>query len=269
MMTWGFGVTQRNPNTALSRQARGRACALALVALMAAGCDLPGKPNPDDRPKVPDQILSFAPLFGQNCAGCHGADGVLGPAPPLNDALFLAIISDEELTKVIHDGRAGTPMPPFAQERGGELTDQQIKVLVDGLKSKWGDGEKAGQALPAYAITKVEGVQSAPGSRERGQEVFARACAGCHGSMGKGEVHQGELRDAINDPAFLALISDQALRRIIITGRPDLGMPTYAEQDRRPKDFQPLTSAEIDDLVALLADWRATGNVGGRMVTQP
>ena len=53
-------------------------------------------------------------------------------------------------------------------------------------------------------------------------------------------------------PAFLALISDQASRRIIITGRPDLGMPNYAETDGRPEDFQPLTSAEIDDLVALL-----------------
>jgi mono/diheme cytochrome c family protein len=262
-------VTQYSSNMVLGRQTLGRICALALVALIAVGCDLPGKPNPADRPKVPDQILSFAPLFGQNCAGCHGADGEFGPAPPLADALFLAIISDEELTKVVHDGRTGTPMPPFAQERGGELTDQQIKVLVDGLRSKWGEGAKAGQSLPAYALTKVEGVQSAPGSRERGNDVFARACAGCHGSLGKGVVHEGEIHDTINDPAFLALISDQALRRIIITGRPDLGMPTYAEKDGRPKDFQPLTAAEIDDLVALLADWRATGNVSGRMAAKP
>jgi hypothetical protein len=46
-------------------------------------------------------------------------------------------------------------------------------------------------------------------------------------------------------------------------------MPSYAENDGRPKDFQPLTSAEIDDLVALLADWRATGNVTGRTAAQP
>jgi mono/diheme cytochrome c family protein len=247
----------------------GWACALAGVAIFAAGCDLPGKPNPDDRPKVPDQIVSFAPLFQQNCAGCHGADGTLGPAPPLNDGIFLAIISDEELTKVVHDGRSGTPMPPFAKERGGELTDQQVKALVDGLKSTWGDSANAGQSLPAYALTKVEGVQSAPGSRERGEEVFGRACAGCHGKNGAGKVRDGEPHDAINAPAFLALISDQALRRIIITGRPDLGMPTYAGKTGRPKDFQPLTSAEIDDLVALLADWRATGNVTGRTAAKP
>jgi len=243
--------------------------ALALIALVAAGCDLPGKPNPDDRPKTPDQILSFAPLFRQNCAGCHGADGQLGPAPPLNDPMFLAIISNEELTNVVHNGRAGTPMPPFAQERGGVLTDKQIKVLVDGLRAKWGDRAIAQQSLPAYAITKGEGVQSTPGSRKRGEEVFARACASCHGPNGIGVVVEGERQDAVNVPAFLALISDQALRRIIITGRPDLGMPTYAEDNQRPKDFQPLTSAEIEDLVTLLADWRATGSVVTRTAAQP
>ena len=36
---------------------------------------------------------------------------------------------------------------------------------------------------------------------------------------------------AINAPAFLALISDQALRRIIITGRPDLGHAELRRQE--------------------------------------
>ena len=61
---------------------------------------------------------------------------------------------------------------------------------------------------------------------------------------------------AIHDAAFLALISDQALRRYAITGRPDLGMPSFSETSGRDDDFQSLTAAEIDDLVALLASWR-------------
>jgi cytochrome c oxidase cbb3-type subunit 3/ubiquinol-cytochrome c reductase cytochrome c subunit len=233
----------------------------ALGALVVAcGCVPPGKPNPADKPIMPDQILDFDRLYATNCAGCHGAGGKLGPAPPLKDAMFVDIVPDDALLQVIRAGRAGTPMPPFAKEQGGALTDAQIKVLAEGIKSNWKSKEPPAQSLPAYALTKTAGVQVSPGSRERGTEVFARACAGCHGQSGAGVEHEGVLTNAINVPAFLALISDQAVRRIIITGRSDLGMPNYAEHDGRPDDFKPLTSAEIDDLVALVADWRATGS---------
>jgi cytochrome c oxidase cbb3-type subunit 3 len=209
----------------------------------------------------PDKIMDFDKLFATNCAGCHGSGGELGPAPPLNDPLFALIISDAELTQVINNGRAGTPMPAFSRDNGGPLTEAQVRVLVDGIKAHATLMDPPEPAPPQYSLTKGAGVQRAPGSRERGVEVFARACAGCHGPNGEGGERNGARGGAINVPAFLALISDQALRRIIITGRPDLFMPTYAEQTGRPDDFQPLTSAEIDYLVALLADWRAAGSV--------
>jgi len=175
--------------------------------------------------------------------------------------LFVAIVSHEELLRVIQNGRRGTPMPPFAHENGGSLTSAQVNVLAEGIKSRWKSDAPFEPAPPAYALAKGEGVHSTLGSRERGAAVYERACAGCHGPNGAGGARNGLAGGAINAPAFLALTSDQALRRIIITGRPDLGMPTYAEQDGRPDDFQPLSSAEIDDLDALLADWRAIGNV--------
>jgi len=236
-----------------------RRTAWALIVCALAGCEPPGKPNPADKPVMPDQILDFDELFAMNCAGCHGAGGELGPAPPLNDPLFVEIVPEELLTSVIQDGRAGTPMPPFDRQQGGTLTDEQIQVLVKGIKHKWKSNEDLPPDPPAYLLTKAEGVQSNPGSRERGAQVFARACAACHGENGVGVDADGVVANAINVPAFLALISDQALRRIIITGRSDLGMPNFAAHDGRDENFQPLTSAEIDDLVALLADWRATG----------
>jgi hypothetical protein len=94
--------------------------------------------------------------------------------------------------------------------------------------------------------------------------VFARACAGCHGPQGQGGKNGGRQVGAINNPAFLALISDQELRRLAITGRPDLGMPAYDGKEGRPPDFRPLTSAEINDLVALLASWRLGGPANGK-----
>jgi mono/diheme cytochrome c family protein len=224
-----------------------------LWLLLGSGCDLPGKPKPADKPISADQVVDFDGLYRQNCAGCHGADGKLGPAPPLNNTVFLSIVPDRVLLGVINDGRPGTPMPAFAQSKGGPLTDAQVKALATGIKPRWGATPSAHGAGPPYLVAATAAI----GDKNRGARVFGRACAVCHGALGKG----GESDDnggagAINDPAFLALISDQALRRYAITGRPDLGMPDYADKTARADDYQPMTSDEITDLVALLASWR-------------
>jgi len=232
-----------------------------LLLALVVGCAPRGKPDPKDQPITPDQITDFDQLFAANCAGCHGASGDLGPAPPLNDHLFVAIISDEELFRVIRDGRPGTPMPAFATEKGGSLTDAQVKALAAGIKSRWKPTMPLGETPPAYALSAAAAGQLAPEAAERGAKIYASACASCHGPNGGGGEHTEQNGGAINAPAFLSLISDQALRRIIITGRPDLGMPNYAEQEGRSADFHSLTSAEIDDLVALLAHWRTNGAV--------
>jgi mono/diheme cytochrome c family protein len=227
-----------------------------LTFLTGSGCDFPGRPNEADRPIPANQVVDFATLYGQHCAGCHGAGGKLGPAPPLNDETFLAIVPDSVLLGVISEGRPGTPMPAFARESGGTLTDAQVKVLAEGLKPRWGKSHVGRGSLPPYSVAKAKASDS---RNERGEQVFRRACAGCHGSEGQG----GKKAGAINNPAFLALISDQALRRYAITGRPDLGMPDHAGKAGRADDFQPLTSAEIGDLVGLLARWRQTGSGSG------
>ena len=237
---------------------------IAVASLMAAlvagafGCrdDLPGKPNPEDRPQTPAEITDFGVLFARNCSGCHGADGTLGPAPPLNDPLFLAIVPDEVLHDVVTRGRPGTPMPAFSRRLAGALTDEQIEIVAAGLKRQWKDDPRPPAELPSYAITKSDAPPVAA-AIERGEQTFAQACALCHGENGEG-AGEGESPGRINDPVLLTLFSDQVLRRIIITGRPDLGMPNFAGTDGRDSDFKPLTNEQIDDLVALFAHWRSS-----------
>ena len=240
-----------------------RCALLGLWLLLCTGCDFPGRPDPNNRPEPENKVVAFEPLFRRNCAGCHGADGQLGPAPPLNDPIFLAIMPDAELLQVIRSGRPGTPMPAFAHEHGGDLTDAQVTALAEGIKSHWKAAPSTRTDLPEYLLAKSsEGV--AAGDRQRGAEIFARTCADCHGVRDEsGKLAEG-MAGPIDDPSFLALISDQALRRIIITGRPDLGMPNYSESDGRADDFQPLTSADIEDLVALLASWRTRTEVAAK-----
>jgi mono/diheme cytochrome c family protein len=231
---------------------------------MLTGCEpphLPGKPDPADRPRTPSQILAFDELFAHNCAGCHGVQGKLGPAPPLNDPLLLNIVSVEQLSAVIESGRRDTPMPAFLRAHGGTLTDEQVAVLAAGLLKHWKTDQKFAEPLPAYQVAASDNDADTAGQVDRGKQVFARACAKCHGENGEGG-HVG----AINDPDFLAIISDQALRRIVITGRADLGMPNYAQDDGRAPGFKPLSESEIDELVALLASWRRPPNAEPKKV---
>jgi mono/diheme cytochrome c family protein len=222
----------------------------ALVALAASGCDLPGKPDPEQRPKGEHEVVEFEPLFATHCAGCHGAGGKLGPAPPLNDPLFLAIVPDDALLSVISQGRKGTPMPAFAHEHGGKLSEKQIQALARGLKQHWSSDKHLPASIPSYLPSS-----QAPTTRvdpQRAAGVFAAACAPCHGDHGEGTDGAGP----IHDRAFLELISDQALRRLVITGRSDLGMPDFADSTGRDDGFKPLNEQDVEHLVALLAAWR-------------
>ena len=64
--------------------------AALLSVLLLAACDaLPGKPTEAERPLRPAQVVDFNTLYGTNCAGCHGDNGTLGAARPLNDAIYL------------------------------------------------------------------------------------------------------------------------------------------------------------------------------------
>src|SRR5262249_48393741 len=122
----------------------------------------------------------------------------------------------------------------------------EVELLAGGLKKYWG-AARSSEGIPAY-------LAAGNGDAAAGAKVFARACAGCHGDRGQGTEKVGGIRD----PAFLGLVSDQLLRRLIITGRPDLGMPDYAEGKGREKGFRPLSEREVTDLAALLAGWRRT-----------
>ena len=226
-----------------SRQSEQAALLLFALLPLTGGC-MPRVLPPPEVPK-PGSSAEFGKLFAENCAGCHGREGKDGPAPPLNDPLFLAQIPDVEVTKVLTNGRPPTPMPAVLHPKGA-LTEAQVKALVAGLKSTWGKAATAPADAPTYLAKSA-------GDAERGKAVYAKACAGCHGDKGQGD---GKDVGAVNDPAYLALASNQRLRRIAITGRPDLGCPRYDDKTGRAADFKPLTDQDVSDVAVLLASWR-------------
>ena len=215
---------------------------LALAATMAlAACDaVPGRPKPDARELAPSEVVAFDALYAQNCAGCHGRDGRMGAARALNDPVYLALVPPEHVRQVIAVGVTGTAQPAFAINAGGSLTDQQIDVLVRGIEQRWARPDAvAGQEIPPY-----DAAQGATrgASAERGRDVFAGACAACHGEDGRGGPRGG----SVTDPSYLALVSDQHVRTTVVAGRSDLGMPDW----RGAGGTGPLTPQQVSDVVA-------------------
>ena len=125
-----------------------RAGAVALVILLSA-CDPPGKPGAEeDEAAVP---TDFKTVYAGNCSGCHGANGRQGPGRVLNDPLYLAVSSKNNIRNIIVHGRPGTLMPAFAKSDGGQLNDQQIDSLVNGIESDWAKPFNTnGAPLPSY-----------------------------------------------------------------------------------------------------------------------
>jgi len=223
---------------------------LAVVSLffclmMLAACStLDREPRTDPEPVAPSQISDFDTLYAQNCAGCHGAEGRGGASIALANPVYLAIVDETTMQNVVANGVRGTSMPAFAQRAGGMLTERQIEVITSGIFSRWGHKQVIdGANPPSYAA-------KAAGNVDRGQLAFGTYCASCHGSDGLG-TSKGS---AITNDSVLALVSDQGLRTIVITGRPELGAPDW--RGNVPGRPTPMTDQEITDVVAWLASRR-------------
>src|SRR5260370_19501282 len=88
------------------------------------------------------------------------------------------------------------------------------------------------------------------GDAQRGEAAYKTFCESCHGPVGRG----GRKASAISDDSFLALVSDQSLRTIVIAGRPELGAPDW----RGNLTGRPTSDQEITHVHAWLARQRGT-----------
>lgn len=218
------------------------ACAALGVTLL-FGCSSPhGQPQKDSEVLAPNEVLDFTSLYSANCAGCHGSEGRGGAAIALADPVYLGIADDAAIRKVVANGVVGTAMPAFAESAGGLLTDKQIDVIVSDMRSRWSKpGILNGANAPSYAAKSSGNVQ-------QGEVAYGKYCASCHGASGEG----GPKGSAVTNDSFLALISDQGLRTIVIAGRPELGAPDW----RGNVPGQPMSEREVTDVVAWLASRR-------------
>jgi cytochrome c oxidase cbb3-type subunit III len=217
---------------------------MLVFCITVVGCgQLPGHPKPGPEVPRPEAVLDFKTLYVQNCSGCHGDQGRNGPSYPLANPAYQALVDEQILRQTITNGEPGTHMPPFAISAGGTLTDQQVDVLVAGMRAAWfKPGTFEGANPPPY-----KSAQAADAGR--GAQVYTTYCASCHGAAGAAVKSKA---GSVTDPAFLSLVSDQVLRTVVIAGRPDIGQPDW----RSDLPGHPMSDQEVTDLVGWLSSQR-------------
>lgn len=225
----------------INRRAIGSALVILFVAVCVACSNSSGRPTPDSVAVPPNEIVNFNVLYSQNCAGCHGVDGKGGAAIALANPVYLAIADDAVIRRVASNGVSGTPMPAFAQTAGGMLTAKQIDALVSGIRS-WAKPNSLGEKTPPPYSS------SASGDPQRGADAYRTYCSSCHGADGRG----ASKASSILDGSYLALVSEQQLRTIVIAGRPELGSPDW----RGDVEGRPMSPQEVSDIVAWLSSQR-------------
>ncbi|MBN1287423.1 MAG: ABC transporter substrate-binding protein [Anaerolineae bacterium] len=88
-------------------------------------------------PEVENDFSDALAVFETNCAACHGAMGLDGPAgPDLAGSADIVAMSADDIAAIITDGAPGTAMPGFSDR----LSEDEIARLVE-LVQRWAAGE--------------------------------------------------------------------------------------------------------------------------------
>jgi len=160
------------------------------------------------RPPSPAAVLQGRQVFSSTCAGCHGLDGRGGErAPDIAGKREVQRLSNAALTRIVHDGVAGTGMPSFRL-----LGASRIQAVVLYVRSLQGRGQ-AGRL---------------PGNSQAGKVLFfgKAGCAECHMAAGAGGFigsdlsnyaateSAEEIRQAIVHPEATA---DPAKKTVVVT----------------------------------------------------
>lgn len=132
-------------------------------------------------------------LFQSACASCHGVNLEGGsapnpdseitapwPAPTLHN--IVARYEDSEIVEdpyefiimTLENGRAGTPMPAFGRDAGGQYSDNELNQIA------------------TYILSVQTGEVQEPDAQafvgRSGEDLFSDNCARCHGAEAQGVV---------------------------------------------------------------------------------
>jgi mono/diheme cytochrome c family protein len=175
-----------------------------------------------------------AELYQRDCAICHSPTGrgtALGPPLATADA---PARSRDRTYDALARGVAGTAMPAYRIYDAAAM-----RAVIDAVA----------------ALPRVEGSRAAwrlaPGSPERGLNVYVRHCAGCHGDR-----REGKTGPSLANSGFLKVASSAYVAATVARGRSGTPMPAFS---RDSANHSALSADEILDVSALVV-----GRAGSR-----
>ncbi|HEY8514090.1 MAG TPA: c-type cytochrome [Candidatus Binatia bacterium] len=199
-----------------------RAAASALVLAATLACALGAR---DAHARLRTDLRG-AQLYATECAPCHGPtgrgdgpEGVYFNPPPRNlHEGFLALYETDEIVARI---RSGQPLTIEIDQVALRRRERMVEDIVAHL-----------ERLPDVDWERVE----------RGAELYATRCAGCHGPFGRpeeaGALPEQPPRQNLSAPSFQKSVSDTKLLELVRHERE--GLPRIA----------PLDASDARDVVA-------------------
>lgn len=151
--------------------------------------------------KDPQAMAIGERLFGNNCAGCHGANarGSTG-FPNLTDGDWLYGGAPQTIIETITKGRTGT-MPPMGEAVGTSDDVRNVAQYVLSLAGAPHDSARAQLGKPKFVV-----------------------CAACHGPDGKGNPALGAPN--LTDSIWLHGFGEAAIVRMVMQGKTSI-MPPF------------------------------------------
>ncbi len=198
-----------------------------------------------------DQHTRGEAIYAKQCAACHGTEGrgdgsaayLLYPKPRDFHAAHYRLVStwegtptDDDLLRTISRGIPGSAMPAW-----GWMSEADRRALVAFVKSLADTPIVVAEPRAAKSdgsggtgvITVPPEPEDSTSNHARAEELFAGACASCHGAAGKADVQQ-ELFDSEGRPirprdltsgVFKGDPAPEHVYRRIVGGLPGTPMP--------------------------------------------
>ncbi|MGP1346116.1 MAG: c-type cytochrome [Phycisphaerales bacterium] len=224
----------------------------------------------------PEVIRMGHVVYQSSCMICHASDGsgMPGLGKPLRNSAFVQESTDEELFRLVVEGRMPTDpanttgaLMPARGAKG--LSDEQMRAVVhymrmmqepDAPVASLDAWTRAPAAVLAVGETDpFESLRSHPG-----HDMYQASCMACHGERGEGMESLGL---PLVNSGFVIGASDKELATFIKTGRPIWDANNQTGMDMPPRGGNP--TLDDDGIELIISYVRAMQDASGGTAYEP